>query len=283
MQSTLRTAVERDQFALLYQPKVDLVSGQIAGMEALLRVRNERGELSLPENFIALAEETGLIVQIGEWVMREACAFNKSLQQRGLPVMRVAINLSARQLIRYDLVRAVTQALQQAQLPAQCLELELTESMVMHDPESVITVLAQLRALGVQLSIDDFGTGYSSLSYLTRFPVTNLKIDQSFVRELDQDENAAAIIKAIISLGHSLDMKVIAEGVETEKQLSFVMENHCDAMQGYVFSRPLAAAEFIALAERERNGDGKFTVLRHLCSTLSDKSTSQLAVDATDF
>ena len=283
MQSALRSAVEHKQFALLYQPKVDLVTGQIAGMEALLRVKGENGELSLPENFITLAEESGLIVQIGEWVMREACNFNKSLQERGLPPMRVAINLSARQLTRYDLVRAVEQALQHAELSAEYLELELTESMVMHDPEGVIATLAQLQALGIQLSIDDFGTGYSSLSYLKRFPVASLKIDQSFVRELGQDENAAAIVKAIISLGHSLDMKVIAEGVETEKQMSFFLENRCDAMQGFLFSRPLSAGEFALLVERESGGTGKFSLLRQLCANFSADLAHEAAVDITNF
>ena len=283
MQSALRSAVEHKQFALLYQPKVNLVTGQIAGMEALLRVKGENGELSLPENFITLAEETGLIVQIGEWVMREACNFNKSLQERGLPPMRVAINLSARQLTRYDLVRAVEQALQHAELSAEYLELELTESMVMHDPEGVIATLAQLQALGIQLSIDDFGTGYSSLSYLKRFPVACLKIDQSFVRELGQDENAAAIVKAIVSLGHSLDMKVIAEGVETEKQMSFLLENRCDAMQGFLFSRPLSAGEFALLVERESGGTGKFSLLRQLCANFSADLAHEAAVDITNF
>jgi len=283
MQSALRSAVEHKQFALLYQPKVNLVTGHIAGMEALLRVKGENGELSLPENFITLAEETGLIVQIGEWVMREACNFNKSLQERGLPPMRVAINLSARQLTRYDLVRAVEQALQHAELSAEYLELELTESMVMHDPEGVIATLAQLQALGIQLSIDDFGTGYSSLSYLKRFPVACLKIDQSFVRELGQDENAAAIVKAIVSLGHSLDMKVIAEGVETEKQMSFLLENRCDAMQGFLFSRPLSAGEFALLVERESGGTGKFSLLRQLCANFSADLAHEAAVDITNF
>ncbi|MEO8442400.1 MAG: EAL domain-containing protein [Betaproteobacteria bacterium] len=284
MQSALRGAVEHEQFALLYQPKVDLVTGQIAGMEALLRVKDEQGGLSLPENFIQLAEETGLIVRIGEWVMREACAFNKSLQDRGFAPMRVAINLSARQLTRYDLVRAVEHALNAAKLPAHCLELELTESMVMDDPESVIATLEQLQALGIQLSIDDFGTGYSSLSYLKRFPVTSLKIDQSFVCELDQDQdtNASAIVKAVISIGHSLDMKVIAEGVETEKQMSFLVENGCDAMQGYLFSRPLAAEEFVLLLERESAGGGKFSLLRQLCASYGERSVSELAVDITN-
>ncbi len=282
MQTALREAVEREQFVLLYQPKVDRVSGKIAGMEALLRVKDEQGGLSLPENFIRLAEETGLIVRIGEWVMREACAFNKSLQDRGLPAMRVAINLSARQLTRYDLVRAVEQALSDAKLAAEYLELELTESMVMHDPEGVIAMLGQLKDLGIRLSIDDFGTGYSSLSYLKRFPVATLKIDQSFVRELGLDENASAIVKAVISLGHSLDMNVIAEGVETEKQMAFLLENGCDAMQGFLFSRPLTADEFVTLVERESGGGSTFSLLRQMCAGYADRAAPELAVDATN-
>jgi diguanylate cyclase (GGDEF)-like protein/PAS domain S-box-containing protein len=286
MQTSLRSAVEHEQFELHYQPKVDLLTGRISGMEALLRVKDKEGNLSLPDRFIQMAEETGLIVRIGEWVMREACAFNRSLIDRGFSPMRVAINLSARQLTRYDLLRAVKQALSDARLPAECLELELTESMMMSDPEAVIGTLAQLQELGIQLSIDDFGTGYSSLSYLKRFPLTSLKIDQSFVRELDEGHdhyhNASAITKAIISIGHSLDMKVIAEGVETEEQMSFLVKNGCDAMQGYLFSRPLAADEFIALIEREHRGEGKFSMLHQLCATLRDKSAPELAVDASN-
>jgi EAL domain-containing protein (putative c-di-GMP-specific phosphodiesterase class I) len=223
-----------------------------------------------------------MIVRIGEWVMREACRFNRSLQDRGIAPMRVAINLSARQLTRYDLVRAVEQALSEARLSAQCLELELTESMVMEDPESVIAILTQLQGLGIQLSIDDFGTGYSSLSHLKRFPVTSLKIDQSFVRELDQEANASAIVKAIISIGHSLDMKVIAEGVETEQQMSFLVENGCDGMQGFLFSRPLTADEFVTLIERERAGGEKFSLLREMCATYNEKAVPELAVDVSN-
>ena len=277
MQSALRAAVENEQFELLYQPKVDLMTGRIAGMEALLRVKDSDGALLLPQYFIRLAEESGLIVSIGEWVMREAFAFNKSLQMRGLPPMRIAINLSARQLQRYDLVRAVEQAVLASGLDAQYVELELTESMVMHDPESVIAMLQQLKKLGVQLSIDDFGTGYSSLSYLKRLPVSSLKIDQSFVRELEQEPNAAAIAKAVISLGHSLDMKVIAEGVETESQLSFLLENRCDVMQGFLFSRPLPSAEFIALLERENGVKEHSSVLRQLCRSFGGQLSLQLS------
>ena len=277
MQSALRAAVENEQFELLYQPKIDLVTRRIAGMEALLRIKDAGGALLLPQQYIRLAEESGLIVSIGEWVMREAFAFNKSLQVRGLPPMRVAINLSARQLQRYDLLRAIEQAVSDSGLDAQYVELELTESMVMNDTENVIAMLQQLKALGVQLSIDDFGTGYSSLSYLKRLPVSNLKIDQSFVRELDQEDNASAIAKAIISLGHSLDMKVIAEGVETQSQLSFLLENKCDVMQGFLFSRPLNGAEFVALLERESGPAAEFSVLRQLCCSFGGQLPLQLS------
>jgi len=279
MQTALRNAVENERFLLHYQPKVDLVSGRINGMEALLRIKDEKHGLMLPQNFVKVAEETGLIVTIGEWVMREACAFNKALQGRGLPAMSIAINLSARQLMRDDLVRTVEQVLRDTGLAAEFLELELTESMVMHGPENVIATLEQLEAIGVQLSIDDFGTGYSSLSYLKRFPVSSLKIDRSFVRDLGQDDNAAAIVKAVISLGHSLDMKVIAEGVETEKQMSFLLDNHCDGMQGFLYSRPLAGEDFITLLERESRGGEKISLLREIRASSGQPSQQQLSAD----
>ncbi len=281
LHTTLRKAVENEQFVLLYQPKIDLVSGQIAGMEALLRIKDGAGGLLQPLNFIRLAEETGLIVPIGEWVMREACRFNKSLQDRGLPPMRVAINLSARQLTRYDLVRAVEEALRDTALPAQYLELELTESMVMHGPEDVIEVLQQLDALGVRLSIDDFGTGYSSLSYLKRFPVSNLKIDQSFVSDLDGGRDSGPIVKAIISLGHSLGMKVIAEGVETQDQMSFLLENHCDVMQGFLFSHPLPGDEFVALLERANRCSDKFSLVHQICPSFADQARLRSVANVT--
>jgi diguanylate cyclase (GGDEF)-like protein/PAS domain S-box-containing protein len=271
LQTTLRRAVANDDFVLLYQPKVDLLSGQIAGMEALLRIKDADGSLLKPEHFVPLAEETGLIIAIGEWVMREACTFNKSLQDRGLPAMRVAINLSARQLTRYDLVRAVEETLRDTGMQPELLELELTESMVMHGPQDVIEVLEQLDALGVELSIDDFGTGYSSLSYLKRFPVSNLKIDHSFVSDLDAGADAGSIVKAIISLGHSLGMKVIAEGVETQQQMSFLLEHRCDVMQGFLFSQPLAGDDFIALLERAHSSTDKFSILRQLCPQIGEQ------------
>jgi EAL domain-containing protein (putative c-di-GMP-specific phosphodiesterase class I) len=218
--------------------------------------------LLAPSSFISLAEETGVIVPIGEWVMREACTFAKSLQDRGLPGVRAGINLSMRQFGRADLVQSIEQTLRETGLPAQCLELELTESMAMHEPEQFIATLEQLEALGVVLSIDDFGTGYSSLNYLKRFPVSMLKIDQSFVQDLGHDKDAAAIVKAVISLGHNLDLKVIAEGVETEQQMAFLLENGCDAMQGFLYSHPLDGNAFIELLESESATGKKFSALR---------------------
>ncbi len=276
MQTILRQAVENDRFVLMYQPKIDLVSGRFAGMEALLRIDDGRDGLLQPQSFIRLAEETGLMVKIGEWVMREACAFSKALLDRGLPPMRVAINLSARQLTRYDLLRAVERTLRETGLPPQLLEFELTESMVMQGPPDVVDTLTRLHALGVQLSIDDFGTGYSSVSYLKRFPVTSLKIDRSFVGDLDGGEHSASIVKAIISLGHSLGMQLIAEGVETREQMSFLVENSCDAMQGFLISRPLAADEFIRLLERSHASPGAPGLLRQESVSYGDHPPLQL-------
>ena len=277
IQNLLHRAVDGEHFELHYQPKIDLASGRITGMEALLRIRDRKRGLLSPSNFIQVAEDTGLIVRIGEWVLREACRFNCTLQKRGLPPLQVAVNLSARQLIRSELLRAVEQALRDTGMAAECLELELTESMMMDEPEAVIAMLVQLEALGVRLSIDDFGTGYSSLSYLKRFPVRSLKIDQSFVRELGEDANAAAIVKAVISLGHSLDMQVVAEGVESPAQLAFLMENQCDSMQGYLFSRPLNERDFVALLEHEFGRPAGESVLRELCPDLPGQTS--LALD----
>ena len=253
LQNLLQRALEKGQFVLMYQPKIDLGTGKVAGMEALLRIADE-SRLLLPQDFIKLAEETGMIVPIGEWVLRQACAFNKFLQDRKLPAMPVAINLSARQLVRYDLVSAVEQALHDTGLPAEYLELELTESMVMHNPEDVIKILERLETIGVLLGIDDFGTGYSSLSYLKRFPVNTLKIDRSFVHEVGQDADASAIARAVITLGHSLGLKVVAEGAETEQQIKFLQENHCDYVQGFFFSKPLLPDEFVAMLEEKERG-----------------------------
>jgi diguanylate cyclase (GGDEF)-like protein len=267
MQHALRQAVERGDFLLHYQPVVNLASGRIVAIEALVRLRNPDGTLMPPASFIPLAEETGVIVRIGEWVVHQACAFTKSLQDRGLPPVRVGVNLSVRQFARTDLAQSIEQALAETGLAAEFLELELTESMTMREPEQFIATLEQLKELGVVLSIDDFGTGYSSLSYLKRFPVTILKIDQSFVQDLGRDADAAAIVKAIISLGHNLGLDVVAEGVETAAQMAFLLENGCDAMQGFLFSEPLPAEELVRLLEDESQACKRFPALSQQIAT----------------
>ncbi len=243
IENDLRTAIERDEFVLHYQPQVDLCTGRMVGMEALIRWRHPEIGMVPPGRFIGVAEETGLIVPIGAWVIRTACAQNKAWQRAGLKPMRIAINLSARQFAQPDLVQSITAVLAETGMDAQLLEIELTESMVMADVDQAINILRNLKAIGVLLSIDDFGTGYSSLSYLKRFPIDILKIDQSFVRDIAVDTDDAAIALAIISLAHTLRLKVIAEGVETEAQMRYLRHNGCDVMQGYYFSRPVPAAE----------------------------------------
>jgi diguanylate cyclase (GGDEF)-like protein/PAS domain S-box-containing protein len=244
IEGDLRNALERGEFLLHYQPQVDLHSGKIVGMEALIRwLHPELGMVS-PLRFIGLAEETGLIIPIGAWVLRTACAQCQAWQQAGLGRLRIAVNLSARQFAQQDLVRFIADVLEDTGLDPTCLEIELTESLVMKDVERAIGVLRDLKSLGVHISVDDFGTGYSSLSYLKRFPIDVLKIDQSFVRDITLDSDDAAIVASIISLAHSLRLHVIAEGVETEEQLAYLRQHRCDEMQGYYFSRPVSASEF---------------------------------------
>lgn len=251
METQLRRALERDEFVLHYQPQVSLHSGRIIGMEALLRWQHPERGLVAPGEFISLLEETGLIVSVGEWVLRSACAQNSAWLAAGLPPLRVAVNLSARQFRQSGLAAVVSQALMDAGLAPECLELEVTESIMIQDLQATITTLHQLHALGIQISIDDFGTGYSSLSYLKRLPISKIKIDQSFIRDICSDPDDSAIAHAVISLGHSLKMQVIAEGVETEEQLEHLRAQGCDEFQGYYFSRPLPAEAF---AQRVRDG-----------------------------
>ena len=245
LRTALHWALDQHQFVLHYQPQIDLTSGRLVGVEALLRWQRDPQELLLPGRFIAAAEESGLIVPIGEWVLREACAQAVRWQQAGLPEMTMAVNLSAVQFRRSDLLRTVTRALVDSGLEPARLELELTESLLIDDAEQVLETLRRLKALGVCLSIDDFGTGYSSLAYLKRFAVDKLKIDQSFVRDIVTDPDDAAIVRAIISMARSLKLKVIAEGVETSELASILNLYHCDEAQGYHYARPMPAQALV--------------------------------------
>lgn len=252
LESELRQAINRQEFLLHYQPRVDMVSGEITGMEALVRWQHPVQGLLYPTKFIPVAEESGLIVPLGEWVLRTACEQNKAWQLAGLKPVSIAVNLSARQFKQQDLVELVSSILQETELDPSYLELELTESMVMQNVEAAIATLTQFKAIGVKLSIDDFGIGYSSLNYLKHFPIGFLKIDQSFVRDITTNRDDAIIAKIIISMAHDLGLKVIAEGVETEEQKSFLCSHRCDEMQGYFFSMPLPAEEFETLLKEGR-------------------------------
>jgi diguanylate cyclase (GGDEF)-like protein/PAS domain S-box-containing protein len=249
LESDLRHALERNEFLLHFQPKVDIGSNRIVGMEALVRWQQPGKALIAPAEFIPLAEETGLIVPIGGWVMRAACLQNKAWQDQGLPKMRVAVNLSPRQFAHADLLQDVARVLSDTGLDAAWLEFEITESMVMRDPEHAVTLLRGLKDMGIHLSIDDFGTGYSSLSYLKRFPLDSLKIDRSFIQDLPGDGDDAGITQAIIAMAHSLRLAVIAEGVETGEQLQFLRVNGCNEMQGFLYSKPLAPEQFLRMLQ----------------------------------
>jgi diguanylate cyclase (GGDEF)-like protein/PAS domain S-box-containing protein len=251
IEGALRKAVERNEFVLHYQPQVSLCTGRVVGMEALIRWDHPELGMVPPGRFVGVAEETGLIVQIGAWVMRAACAQNKAWQDAGLGKLRVAVNLSARQFGAPALIDGIESVLQDTGLDPSCLEIELTESLFMSDVTPAVDLLHRLKALGIKLSIDDFGTGYSSLSYLSRFPIDVLKIDRSFVAELTSDSNDAAIVTSIIALAHNLKLAVIAEGVETGEQLDYLRRHGCDQMQGYYFSPPLPAAEFEQLLRQD--------------------------------
>jgi diguanylate cyclase (GGDEF)-like protein len=240
----LHQALERGEFRIYYQPKVNLQTAEIMGAEALVRWNHpERGSVS-PSEFIPLAEKTGFIVHLGEWILRTACAQTKAWQAAGFPPIRIAVNLSGHQFNQPNLSRLVVDILNETGLDPSYLELELTESTVMQNSEAAIAMLSELKSLGIQISIDDFGTGYSSLSYLKQFPFDILKIDRSFICQLTQDAKNAAITTAILQMARSLNLKVVAEGVETEAELAFLRRQHCDEIQGYWFSPPLSAEMF---------------------------------------
>ncbi|KQQ89108.1 EAL domain-containing protein [Massilia sp. Leaf139] len=244
IESALRNAVERNEFVLHYQPQLDMKTGKVCGMEALIRWHSPELGMVPPSRFISIAEETGMIVAIGAWVLRTACAQNKAWQDAGFDKLRVAVNLSARQFGAADLIENLASVLAETGLEPKYLEIELTESLFMSDITPAVELLHKIKALGVNLSIDDFGTGYSSLSYLSRFPIDVLKIDRSFVADITRDANDEAIVTSIIALAHNLKLAVIAEGVETGEQLDYLRRHGCDEMQGYYFSKPLPAGEF---------------------------------------
>ena len=259
LENDLSHALEREELFLRYQPVVDLSSGRVVGAEALLRWQHPKRGLVQPDEFIPLAEETGLIVPIGEWVLRGACAQAKAWQEDGLGPQWVSVNVSARQVEQPGLVAAVARALAEHGLHPASLHLELTEGAVMRQMEPVVSTLSQLRAMGLRLCVDDFGTGYSSLGYLKRFPIDTIKIDRSFVRDVTTDQNDAAIVTTVVTMARSLNLRVVAEGVETEAQLGFLREIECDEFQGFLVSPAVTTEAFEALV-RQRHGLAAETV-----------------------
>jgi diguanylate cyclase (GGDEF)-like protein/PAS domain S-box-containing protein len=243
LETELRHAIARDELMLYFQPKLNLRSGRVTGVESLLRWRHPKLGMVSPVDFIPIAEETGLIIEIGQWVLKQACLQARQWQLHGYSWLRIAVNLSARQFAHKHLLHDISSMLVETGLAPESLELEITESVVMDNPEQAIKVLDELRAMGIHLSIDDFGTGYSSLAYLRKLPVDCVKIDRSFIKDIPFEADDMAISKSIISLGHSLRLMVVAEGVENEEQLRFMQEQGCDEIQGYVFSKPLPARE----------------------------------------
>jgi len=254
LENHLYKALKKSEFVLHYQPQINLNTSQIVGMEALIRWQHpERGLIS-PERFIPLAEETGLICQMDEWVMRTACLQNRAWQLLGLPPMRIAVNLSARQFLQPNMVQTIAEILSETKLHPEYLEIEITESLAMTDVSFTVSVLQQLQEMGIKISLDDFGTGYSSLWSLKSFPLNNLKIDKSFVADLVSGSSGATIVKLAIALGQGLNLQVIAEGVETAEQLGFLQSHQCDMGQGYLFSKPIPAAAITKLCLENQPG-----------------------------
>jgi diguanylate cyclase (GGDEF)-like protein len=252
LESNLRPALERREFVVHYQPQVSIQDYQLVGMEALVRWQHPSLGLLYPNEFIKLAEETGLIIPLGDQILRTACTHNKTWQDHGLTPMRVAVNFSARQFQQPTFIASVAEILKETHLDPRWLELELTESSIMKDPEQAIEKLHELKLMGIRVAIDDFGTGYSSLNYLKRFPIDTLKIDRSFVSDVCKDPHDTAIVRAIITLGHALDLTVIAEGVETREQLEYLSSLGCDVVQGFLFSKSLTKDDFGELLMEQR-------------------------------
>lgn len=251
--NNLRHALKRGEFLLHYQPQVDLQTGDIRGMEALIRWERPGAGTIYPSSFISLLEETGLIVPVGEWVLVTACRQHRAWQDAGIGPVRVAVNISARQFHQQDIVETVSRVLETTGLDPECLELELTESVFMHDLQKAVEVLQRLKGIGIRFAIDDFGTGYSSLSYLKYFPAERLKIVEPLISYVAENPCDVAIAKAIVQMAHSLNMKVVAEGVEKDEQLLFLRSLKCDLFQGNLFSRPLPADEMAKLLSEKKH------------------------------
>lgn len=251
LEAALRRGLERDEFEVYYQPQVSLNSGKLVGIEALVRWRHPQKGLISPAQFIPIAEETGLIIPLGRWVLRKACEQLRAWQLAGLPQLPVAVNLSACQFSEPRLVEHIVQILKETDLDPRYLELEITESTMVKDVSATIAILKELKELGIKTALDDFGTGYSSLSYLRQFPLDVLKIDQSFVRNITTISENRTIIEATIQMAHKLNLRVVAEGVETFKELKFLSDQGCDVVQGYLFSHPVPALELEGLLTRE--------------------------------
>jgi len=251
IENGIRQALDRAEFHVFYQPQINLATGKIDCMEALARWLHPELGWVPPNQFIPAAEEHGLIVRLGEWILRTACQQNQEWQRQGLPPIRMAVNFSARQFQVVNLCDRIMQVLSETGLEPQYLEIEITESLVMKDQNTTIAMLKHLKSLGMSVSIDDFGTGYSSLSYLRLLPVSKVKIDASFIRETPQNTEDSAITAAIIGIAHSLNLRAIAEGVEHKEQLEFLRSHNCDAVQGYLFSRPVPAQEATLLLKAQ--------------------------------
>jgi EAL domain-containing protein (putative c-di-GMP-specific phosphodiesterase class I) len=252
LENDLHGASSRGEFALHYQPLVSAGSGRITGVEALLRWYHPEEGLISPIELIPQLEELGLMVEVGDWVLRTACAQNVAWQEQGLPAIRVAVNLSAQQFYRGDIAASVERTLRETGLRPEYLELELTESLTLDDSELTITIMRNLKRIGVSLSLDDFGTGWSSLSYLRRFPLDRIKIDRSFMRDIASDSVAEAVVQSILNLGSNLGLSCVAEGVETLQQLDYLRQQRCGEIQGFLFSRALPAEECDTLLSSEK-------------------------------
>lgn len=252
LESNLRSGLDKCEFIVQYQPQVDVRGFQLVGMEALVRWQHPSLGLLYPSEFVSLAEDSGLIIALGDWILRTACAQNKAWQDKGLLPMCLSVNFSARQFQQPTFITDVAQILKDTNLDPRWLELELTESSIMKDPEEAIEKLHELKLMGIKVAIDDFGTGYSSLNYLKRFPIDTLKIDKTFVSDVCKDPHDTAIVRAIINLGHALDLTVIAEGVETKEQLQYLSALECDVVQGFLFSKALSVSAFEELLVEQR-------------------------------